>query len=238
MPKGTFITFEGIDGSGKTTQVRMLAQRLESQGLSVLTTRQPGGTQTGGHIRALLLDAKTTALSPCCEMGLMFADRAQALVEIIQPAIEAGKVVLCDRYTDSTEAYQGGGRQLGSSMILDLHRLLCQDIWPDLTIFLLPEFKSSMKRARSREWGPGVDESRFEREHDDFYHRVFDKYCEIADREQNRVVVISCNGSMSEVHEEIVNIVLPILSSHIASTSRLEKVIEIESRDPILAFRV
>lgn len=216
MPKGLFITFEGIDGSGKTTQLRTLADWLQAQGAPVLSTRQPGGTTTGGLIRNLLLDAKNTGISPYCEMGLMFSDRAQALAEVIQPAVEEGKIVLCDRYTDSTEAYQGGGRELGSEMVLDLHRILCQNVWPDLTILLLPEFKMSLKRARARQGG--TDESRFEQEQDAFYHRVFDKYCEIAVREPQRVIPITCNGSMEDVHEEILRALLPFMTPYLASS--------------------
>lgn len=213
MPTGIFITFEGIDGSGKTTQLRRLATWLESQGAEVIVTRQPGGTDTGGHIRSLLLDAASTGISPHCELGLMFSDRAQALAEIIQPALAEGKIVLCDRYTDSTEAYQGGGRELGSDLVLDLHRSLCQDIWPDITILLLPDFKASLKRARARRAPAGVDESRFEREQDGFYHRVYDKYCEIATRESRRVIPFTCNCAIDVVHQEIVDVIGPLLVS-------------------------
>jgi dTMP kinase len=216
MPKGIFVTFEGIDGSGKTTQLRSLAEWLRTRGADVVSTRQSGGTATGGLIRSLLLDAKTTGISPYCEMGLMFSDRAQALSEVIQPAVEGGRIVLCDRYTDSTEAYQGGGRELGSQIVLDLHRILCQDVWPDLTILLLPNFKASLKRARERRAPAGTDESRFEREQGAFYHRVFDKYCEIAVRESHRVIPITCNGSMADVHEEIVRAVMPLMAPHLA----------------------
>ena len=154
MPRGLFITLEGLDGSGKTTQINRLAawlkkraadapsfrhsssERVGNNGL--VLTRQPGGTPTGDRIRALLLDSRSTALSSMTEMALMFADRAQAIAEVIDPALKAGKIVLCDRFTDSTEAYQGGGRQLGSTTVLELHRLLCSNLQPDLTLLLLP----------------------------------------------------------------------------------------------------
>jgi dTMP kinase len=138
----------------------------------------------------------------------MFADRAQAIAEVIQPALEQGRIVLCDRFTDSTEAYQGGGRELGSEPVLELHRLLCGNLQPDLTILLLPSLESSLVRARRRnqrvQAQNGQDENRFESEQDAFYARVWEKYREIALREQHRVVLIEGDDSIDEVHEQIV----------------------------------
>jgi len=138
----------------------------------------------------------------------MFADRAQAIAEVIQPALEQGRIVLCDRFTDSTEAYQGGGRQLGSEPVLELHRLLCGNLQPDLTILLLPSLESSLVRARRRnqrvQAQNGQDENRFELEQDAFYARVWEKYREIALREPHRVVLIEGDNSIDEVHEQIV----------------------------------
>src|ERR1700674_4258900 len=122
MPRGLFITFEGLDGSGKTTQVKRLAAWMQKRGINPVVTRQPGGTATGDRIRELLLDSRSGTLAPLAEMALMFADRAQAIAEVIEPGLAAGKTVLCDRFTDSTEAYQGGGRELGSAPRLALHR--------------------------------------------------------------------------------------------------------------------
>src|SRR6201985_784390 len=151
MPRGYFITFEGLDGSGKTTQLRRLATYLESQGHTVGTLRQPGGTALGDRIRAVLLDSKSEAalgpIAPNAEMALMFADRAQSIAEVILPALDDGKIILCDRYTDSSEAYQGGGRQLGSQRILEMHRAACDNLQPDLTILLLSSLESSLRRA-------------------------------------------------------------------------------------------
>jgi len=138
MPRGLLITLEGLDGSGKTTQISRLAAWLQKRGHDALVTRQPGGTETGDRIRALALDSRTSHLAPMTEMALMFADRAQAIAEVIEPALDAGKIVLCDRFTDSTEAYQGGGRELGSTIVLELHRLLCESLQPDLTLLRLP----------------------------------------------------------------------------------------------------
>ena len=211
MPRGLFITLEGLDGSGKTTQIKRLAAWMQKRGLHPVVTRQPGGTATGDRIRALLLDSGSTPLAPMTEMALMFADRAQAIAEVIEPALASGKVVLCDRFTDSTEAYQGGGRQLGSERVLDLHRLVCGDLQPDLTLLLLPSLDSSLARARNRNERSvaqtGKDENRFEQEQGDFFKRAWEKYREIARREANRVVLIEGNLSIDEVHEQLVEAV-------------------------------
>lgn len=211
MPRGLFITLEGLDGSGKTTQIKRLAAWMQKRGLDPVVTRQPGGTATGDRIRALLLDSRSTALAPMTEMALMFADRAQAIAEIIEPALAAGRIVLCDRFTDSTEAYQGGGRELGSAPVLDLHRLICANLQPDITLLLLPSLDASLARARSRNHRhteqTGQDESRFEQEKEDFYRRVWQKYREIAAREPSRIVLIEGNLGIDEVHEQILEAV-------------------------------
>src|SRR5208283_3835439 len=211
MPRGLFITLEGLDGSGKTTQIKRLADWLEIRGFSLLLTRQPGGTLTGDRIREILLDSRSSGLATLAEMALMFADRAQAIAEVIDPALSAGKIVLCDRFTDSTEAYQGGGRELGSAAVLELHRLLCANLQPDLTLLLLPSLETSLDRARRRNERhsakTGQDENRFEREQDAFYRRVWEKYREIAAREPDRVVTIEGNLGIDQVHEQIVEAV-------------------------------
>ena len=176
-----------------------------------LITRQPGGTATGDRIRALLLDSGSAPLAPMTEMALMFADRAQAIAEVIEPALDAGRIVVCDRFTDSTEAYQGGGRQLGSERVLELHRLVCGNLQPDLTLLLLPSLEASLARARNRNERTtaqtGKDENRFEQEQGEFFKRVWEKYREIAQREPSRVVLIEGNLSIDEVHEQIVEAV-------------------------------
>jgi dTMP kinase len=211
MRRGLFLTLEGLDGSGKTTQITLLAAWLKKRGQSILVTRQPGGTATGDRIRSLVLDSRATNLAPMAEMALMFADRAQAIAEVIQPALETGKIVLCDRFTDSTEAYQGGGRELGSEVVLELHRLICSNLQPDLTLLLLPGLEASLHRARRRNKRTaelsGPDEGRFEAEQDVFYGRVWRKYREIALREPDRVVLIEGDLSIDEVHEQIVEAV-------------------------------
>ena len=208
--RGFFLTFEGLDGSGKSTQLRKLAAVLEQRGYAVTVTRQPGGTRIGDRIRGLLLDSRTEAIAPMTELGLMFSDRAQAIAEVIRPALDAGRVVLCDRYTDSTEAYQGGGRQLGSDVVRHMHETMCGGLDPDLTILLLAHFDRSLQRARRRNdraANSGTDEGRFEREDQSFYRRVYDKYCEIARRDSHRVVLIEGDQSIEGIHRQIVTVV-------------------------------
>ena len=221
MPRGYFITFEGLDGSGKTTQLRRLAATLEAEGHTVVTLRNPGGTALGDRIRSVLLDSRSEAavgpIAPATEMALMFADRAQSIAEVILPALAAGSIVLCDRYTDSSEAYQGGGRQLGSKRILAMHAAACDNLQPDLTILLLPSLEASLKRARRRNQRhvekQGTDENRFEREPDAFYRRIYEKYEEIAAREPHRVVSIRDNVSIDEIQTRIHEIVTTHLTA-------------------------
>src|SRR5215472_8965779 len=195
MPRGLFITFEGLDGSGKTTQLKRLAAWMQKRGITPVVTRQPGGTPAGDRIRELLLDSRSAHMAPMTEMALMFADRAQAIAEIIEPALASGRIVLCDRFTDSTEAYQGGGRELGSETVRELHRLVCGALEPDLTILLLPSLAKGL-----------------EREQDEFYRRVWQKYREIAAREPDRVVAIEGDLAIDEVHEQVVEAVAMRLS--------------------------
>jgi dTMP kinase len=208
MPRGVFITLEGLDGSGKTTQIKRLAAWLTRRGHQPVLLRQPGGTAIGDRIRELLLDSRSDSLDAMTEMALMFADRSQAIAEIIQPALDAGKIVVCDRFTDSTEAYQGGGRELGSAPVLELHRLICGNLQPDLTFLLLPTLDFSLARARRRnehvETSTGLNETRFEQEQDAFFTRAWQKYHEIAAREPGRVVLIEGDLTIDEVHAQIV----------------------------------
>lgn len=221
MPRGLFITLEGLDGSGKTTQLKRLVAWLEKRGIAPVITRQPGGTAIGDRVRELLLDSRSHGLAPRAEMALMFADRAQAIAEVIEPALAAGRVVVCDRFTDSTEAYQGGGRELGSELVLSLHRLICGGLQPDLTFLLLPSFSGSLDRARRRNdrvtASSGKDESRFEQEKDAFYRRVWEKYREIAAREPQRVIIIEGDLSIEDVHARIVEHVAARLNTAVTA---------------------
>ena len=148
----------------------------------------------------------------------MFSDRAQSIAQVIRPALERGHIVLCDRFTDSTEAYQGGGRELGSKIVLDLHASICQGLTPDLTLLLLPDLDLSLDRARRRNRriarSKGSDENRFESEDQAFYARVLEKYREIAAREPARVAVIEGDASIDEVHRKILQVVETRLPRH------------------------
>jgi len=212
--RGRFITFEGLDGCGKSTQIEKLANALRAQHISVILTREPGGTPAGEKIRQLLLDSSTADLSPYAELALMFASRAQHIEEVIRPALAEGKIVLCDRFTDSTEAYQGGGRKLGSEPVLALHRILCGNLQPDLTILMDSDVAASVERARRRNkvsrFGKGRekhDENRFEQESRAFFGRVRNAYLAIAAREPQRVALVDARGTPDETHAKIVEIV-------------------------------
>jgi dTMP kinase len=210
--RGKFITFEGVDGSGKSTQLRKLAEALRAAGYDVVETREPGGTATGEKIRRVLLDSRTAGLSPMAEMALMFASRAQHIAEVIEPTMHGGSVVLCDRFTDSTEAYQGGGRRLGREAVLELHRVLCGNLQPDLTLLLESNLALSVGRARLRNQrvakdGGRGDENRFEMETQAFFARVRDGYRAIAKREPQRVVTLDARGTPGQTHRMIVEVV-------------------------------
>jgi dTMP kinase len=224
--RGRFITFEGLDGTGKSTQLRKLATALRSSGHKVVETREPGGTATGEKIRRVLLDSATAGLSPLAEMALMFASRAQHIAEVIQPALDHGQIVLCDRFTDSTEAYQGSGRKLGNESVLELHRVLCGNLQPDLTILLESDPAMSVGRARLRNQralrgaAKGAsnssnksaarhhhDENRFEQETRAFFARVREGYMAIAAREPHRVVEVDASGTPAQTHRRIMEVV-------------------------------
>lgn len=216
MSDGVFITFEGLDGSGKSTQLRLLGAGLEARGKRVVTLRQPGGTALGDRIRSLLLDSRSEeafgAIAPATEMALMFADRAQSLAEVVYPALASGAVVLCDRYTDSSEAYQGAGRALGPGRIRAMHQAVCEGFQPQLTFLLLPPLEASLRRARRRNerhlQTRGTDENRFEREGDHFYSLVYAQYEEIARREPDRVLAMRDDASIEFIAGRLLAAVL------------------------------
>ena len=188
--------------------MQKLADVLSQASLSVVTTREPGGTPAGEKIRALLLDSRSIGIDPMAEMSLMFAARAQHIKEIIHPALAAGKIVLCDRFTDSTEAYQGAGRKLGSESVLTLHRILCDNLQPDLTILMDSDPASSIARARRRNseeiTTSDSDENRFESESASFFRRVHEGYLAIAARDKKRVALVDARGTPAQTHIKIV----------------------------------
>ena len=216
--RGKFITFEGLDGTGKSTQMRKLAVVLRHAGHKVVETREPGGTPTAEKIRKVLLDSGTAGLAPLAEMALMFASRAQHIAEVIEPSLAAGAIVLCDRFTDSTEAYQGSGRKLGSEPVRELHRVLCGNLQPDITILMDSNPHTSVSRARRRNQktskasNRGHDENRFEQETRAFFGRVREGYLAIAKREPGRVVIIDARGTPGQTHEKIVQVLSSRLS--------------------------
>lgn len=210
--RGKFITFEGLDGTGKSTQMRKLAAVLREAGHKVIETREPGGTPTAEKIRKVLLDSGTSGLAPPAEMALMFASRAQHIAEVIEPALAAGNIVLCDRFTDSTEAYQGSGRRLGSEPVRELHRVLCGDLQPDLTILMDSNPQASVNRARrrnrrtSKSSSRSHDENRFEQETRSFFARVREGYLAIAKREPERVAIVDARGTPDQTHQKILEV--------------------------------
>jgi dTMP kinase len=209
--RGKFITFEGLDGVGKSTQIENLARWLRERGIDPIITPEPGGTALGQKLRTVLLSSRTSGLSPLAELALLFADRAQHIDELILPALHRGQWVLCDRFTDSSVAYQGGGRELGSTMVWQLHKILCRDLQPDLTILMLSNPAASVARARRRNLKQSRrsrdDENRFEQEDRAFYQRVHDAYLAIAERDPQRVVKVDAKEPVAKVYKKIVGIV-------------------------------
>src|SRR2546428_9287487 len=220
LRQGRFISFEGLDGCGKSTQIEKLANVLRAQGTSIVATREPGGTSAGEKIRQLLLDTSTSGLSSMAELALMFASRAQHIKEVIQPALTEGRIVLCDRFTDSTEAYQGGGRKIGIEPVLALHKIVCGNLQPDVTILMDSDVSASVERARRRNVARASDgsrekhdENRFEQESRAFFGRVRQAYLAIAAREPERVFLVDARGTPEETHARILEIVRRKLKS-------------------------
>ena len=205
--RGKFITFEGLDGCGKSTQLNRLSDVLRAEGLDVVTAREPGTTATGEQIRNILLNSRTVGLAPQAELALMFAARAQLISEVIEPGLAAGKFVLVDRFTDSSEAYQGGGRGLGSEMVLTVHQAICGGLNPDMTVLMDSDAAASVARARKRNLKAaegGADENRFELENRQFFDRVHEAYLNIAAREPGRLYMVNARREPDVVHREIV----------------------------------
>jgi dTMP kinase len=200
---GVFITFEGLDGCGKTTQMELQVERLRGRGLEVLGTKEPGGTAVGQQIRDIVLNAAIGPVSAPAELALMSAARAQHLCEVINPAIAAGKLVLCDRFMDSTIAYQGYGRGLSMDMIYNLHALLCNKAKPDLTIYLDISPETAAARTASRNLAAHQPTTRFEYEGIDFFRRVHCGYMDIAAREPQRFRMLDGTGTVDQVQQAV-----------------------------------
>lgn len=209
-----FITFEGIEGSGKTTQIRHLAQYLQRRGRECVTTREPGGTRIGRGIRALLLNPENQEMAPEVEMLLYTADRLQHAVEIIRPALARGKTVLCDRFFDATMAYQGVARQLDMDLILQLHRLMIDNLTPDVTLLFDLPAEIGLTRAWQRiDQHQEASESRFEAEALAFHQRVREGYLELARQHPRRYRIIDARPAQDRVRNAVIAAVTPLLSS-------------------------
>ena len=209
-----FITFEGIEGSGKTTQIRLLAEQLQQKNQQVLLTREPGGCQIADQIRGILLHPDNMAMVSRTELLLYAAARAQHIEEVVRPALTAGKIVLCDRFTDATLAYQGDGRGLERSLIIQLNQLAAGDCRPDLTLLFDLPVEIGLGRARQRETDlQDSSEGRFEREQLDFHQRIRDGYLTLATAEPQRFRVIDASRSREQMTKEISDIVAPFLCS-------------------------
>ena len=204
-----FITFEGGDGSGKTTQLKALESYLAARGKSCLSTREPGGTSLGEHIRQVLLEVGQQPITSATELFLYLADRAQHIHEVIIPALAQGKIVLCDRHTDSTLAYQGYGRGIDLGLLRSLNDIASQGIKPDLTLLFDCPVEIGLSRTAQRQSKTTLErsEDRFEREKIEFHERIRAGFLELARAEPPRFRIIDAAGSVEEVAQEIKNII-------------------------------
>lgn len=200
---GFFITFEGGEGAGKTTQFRAVLAHLRASGREPVETREPGGTLVGIQIRQVLLDPQNTRLDPTTELLLYEASRAQLVREVIRPALEAGRLVICDRFADSTLAYQGYGRGLDPDLILRLNQVATGGLQPDLTFLLDLEPVIGLQRACARPRGPSRSGDRLERETLAFHHAVRQGYLALAAVEPQRFVVLDATRSIEAIHTAI-----------------------------------
>lgn len=217
---GVFITFEGIEGCGKTTQITRLAELLRQQQLAVVVTREPGGCAVADKIRAILLDSTNKAITSECELLLYAAARAQHISEVVKPALQQGKIVLCDRFCDATIAYQGYGRQLDIATIERLNEYACQGISPQLTLLLDLDVTTGLTRARQRNAHDHIlDEDRFEAESLEFHQRIRDAYLSLSRSQSQRIKVIDATGDQGSVFDRIVTTINPLLTQAISAIS-------------------
>jgi dTMP kinase len=201
--RGLLITLEGIDGSGKSTQLRLLADYLKKRGLPVKITREPGGTREGEQIRGILLSSETRRLDSLAELLLMYAARAQHLAEVVKPALQRGQIVISDRYNDASLAYQGYGRQLGTETVRAFDRVVCGKLQPDLTLLLDLPARQASRRAQKRAEAYNSDRGRFEAAGVKFHERVRAGYRALARQEPRRVKLIRADRPVGQVQAEI-----------------------------------
>jgi dTMP kinase len=209
-----FISFEGTEGSGKSTQASILAERLRASGFAVTENQEPGTTSIGKQIRSILLDPANQEMTAMTELLLMFAARAQAASEIILPALRRGHIIISDRFTDSTMAYQGYARGLGFDQVQKAHRLILESLWPDLTLYIDVDLETGLARARQRNSATeqGVREARIDSQSLDFHRRVQEGYRKIAEHDPRRFRVIDGTGEPVEVARRVWNEVSARLS--------------------------
>ncbi len=205
-----FITFEGIEGSGKTTQIRHVLEYLKQRGKDCIVTREPGGTVTGRKIRAILLDPEGKGMDPSTELLLYMADRAEHVNKVIKPALSAGKTVLCDRYFDATVVYQGYARGLDIDLLIRMHKLILNDLKPDITFLLDLPPEAGLSRAwKQIEEGERAGiETRFEKEAVAFHEKVREGYLELARQEPGRFIVIDAMKDEDNVRQDIIKALL------------------------------
>lgn len=211
---GIFITLEGIDGTGKSTQMRLLVKHLRSRGHRVVVTREPGGTKLGEQIRAILLASQTCRVAPLAELALIYVARAQHLEEVVRPALARGQLVVSDRFNDASLAYQGHGRGLGEATVRAFDRIVCGRIQPQLTLLLDLDPRVALARAQGREMRRNSAHSRFEAQGLKFHQRVRAGYLAIAKRDPRRVKLVSADRPVTEVQAEICRIVDKFLDSN------------------------
>ncbi len=214
-PPGLFISLEGTEGSGKSTQMRLLVSRLRDSGYTVAENQEPGGTAIGAQIRRILLDPAHQEMAPMTELLLMFASRAQAAVEIIAPALQRGEIVVSDRFTDSTLAYQGEARGLGFDLVFAAQHLALGSLAPDLTLCVSLDVEAALARAHARNQSnpSGAGESRIDRQSLDFHRRVDAGYRRIASLHPGRFRIIDGSGEPGDVAQRVWSLVSPRLPS-------------------------
>ena len=221
VERGLFLSFEGTEGSGKSTQMRLLVERLRHDGLTVIENQEPGATTIGKQIRRILLDPAHREMAPMTELLLMFASRAQAVAEIILPALERGDIVVSDRFTDSTLAYQGFARGLGFDTVLAAHQLALGSLLPDMTIAMELDIEIGLDRARRRNEGQvGIPcESRLDQQSLEFHQRVAEGYRKIAQAEPRRFRMVDGNGEPGQVAQRVWAQVKEILAARLPVTA-------------------
>ena len=200
MDKGIFITFEGPDGSGKTTQINMLMEHLKNKGYQVVYTREPGGTKISEKIRNIVLDNENKEMSPVCEALLYAASRAQHVEELIKPSLQDGKIVICDRFVESSVVYQGIGRGLGDVKVRDINDFAVNGVYPDLTIMLMIPYEEGLRRKKNQR-----ELDRLENSGDDFHRKVYFAYVKLAEK-CDKIKVINGDRQKEEVLKDILDL--------------------------------